>query len=408
LIIPGYLLVWILASEAKTAEQKLQMRGKPITVENIGKAVASEMEKNKEKNQDKTASVGSFIKFFGSFFKICLAGLGCLIGAPILFALALVVIVLVAMLFYGADLILSASYSMLATVTFTLLLLIPLAAIIYGIIACFTKPKPLTPRIKWLIFGVWILALILFFSSGLSINWKFARNIHLFGWQIKERHIIEGNGIPGERKYVFPPIDYVTVKNNLITHVQIEQVSGDSVSLLIQGDENLIDHINHRVNNGKLHLSTRKNCRFNTNNDLTVRLQTPSLKGIKMEQCGDVSILKQFVADRLKVEVDGAGTFWADSLAIRTLQVNLSGIGTANVSGYAHQATLNMDGAGKINAGELSSDTVYARMEGVGSIQCNPKEYLKGNLSGVGNINYKNEPKEKVIKIFGIGKITKK
>jgi phage shock protein PspC (stress-responsive transcriptional regulator) len=199
LIIPAYLLIWILAPEAKTAEQKLQMCGKPITLENIGKAVASEIEESKEKNKHKTGFIDSLVEFIGAFLKICFVGLSCLLGLPILFALIVVVFVLLSILFgivsaidiaallpWWIDPMVSIPYPTLTTVTFILLLLIPLAAIVYGIIAYFAKLKPMKAGIRWLIFGIWVLVLTLFLCSRFKINVKYFRNIDYYSWHQEE------------------------------------------------------------------------------------------------------------------------------------------------------------------------------------------------------------------------------
>ena len=44
-----YLILWIVLPEAKTTAQKLEMRGEPVTISNIGKAVKKEFETIKKK-----------------------------------------------------------------------------------------------------------------------------------------------------------------------------------------------------------------------------------------------------------------------------------------------------------------------------------------------------------------------
>ena len=46
--IPIYMLLWICIPEARTAAQKLEMKGEPVTIENIKKTVKEEMDKAKE------------------------------------------------------------------------------------------------------------------------------------------------------------------------------------------------------------------------------------------------------------------------------------------------------------------------------------------------------------------------
>jgi phage shock protein PspC (stress-responsive transcriptional regulator) len=43
-VVPIYIIMWFIVPEAKTAADKLQMMGKPMTLENIGKAVSAETE----------------------------------------------------------------------------------------------------------------------------------------------------------------------------------------------------------------------------------------------------------------------------------------------------------------------------------------------------------------------------
>jgi phage shock protein PspC (stress-responsive transcriptional regulator) len=44
-----YVILWVVLPEAKTTAQKLEMRGEPVNISNIGKAVKEEFEKIKEK-----------------------------------------------------------------------------------------------------------------------------------------------------------------------------------------------------------------------------------------------------------------------------------------------------------------------------------------------------------------------
>jgi phage shock protein PspC (stress-responsive transcriptional regulator) len=100
--IPGilflaYIVMWAIVPAAKTGEQKLQMQGKPVTPENIGKTVAAESTPVAYKEQK--GCLAGFIDVFVALLKIGVAGLGCLIGLPLLFALIIVLIVLFAVLF---------------------------------------------------------------------------------------------------------------------------------------------------------------------------------------------------------------------------------------------------------------------------------------------------------------------
>ncbi|MDR1436486.1 MAG: DUF2807 domain-containing protein [Candidatus Symbiothrix sp.] len=407
-IIPLYLLVWIFFPEAKTAGQKLQMRGRPVTVENIGKMVADDVEKPREK--EKSGCIGGFIEFVGGFLKACLIGLGCLIALPALFVIGIIIVVVVALLFgLGGEItgmlpwhlhdsasVLTVSNPVLASITFIILLLIPFVALIYGIVSYLAKLKPLSAGVKWMSFSIWILALILFFCSGFEVHWKFA----------SEMNNIEGNGILTEKTDTIAAIDRISVDNHLVAHLQIEQIPGNRAFILLSGDENLIDRIRYETNDGKLRLSTHENQGFKTGNNLIIRIQTPSLKQIKTGTAGKISMNKTFICDDLEIELRGAGKLQADSLTVQTLKMDLNGAGSAELAGYARKVTLDIEGTATIDAWNLLSDTIYAQLDGVGSIRCNPVEYLNGKVNGVGTIKYKNEPKKKNIRVLGVGNIS--
>jgi phage shock protein PspC (stress-responsive transcriptional regulator) len=415
-IIPVYLLAWLFSPGAYTAEQKLQMRGKPITVENIGKTVAAEVEPVPV--HKKKGCLAGFIDLFVGLIKVFLIGLGCLIGLPLLFALIVIIIVLIAVLFgVGGGLLsvlplafthdssfLSVTHPGLATITFILVLGIPVVALVYSFIAHLAKLKPVNRAVKGVCFGIWLLALILFLSSGFRID-----KTKLFNrdWFLYADHSIQGSGILSETEYVLEgAVDQIEAAESLFANLQIEQVNADVNSILISGDENLIDKVKYDLENGRLYLHTSKNYRLHSKNDLIIRIKTAGLKKIK-GAIGNIQLNTFFAGDELTVEMNGAGKFQADSLSVNFLKANAEGVGSIVLGGQAKKAKFNMEGIGSIEAFDLVADTIYARVEGIGSIRCNPTEYLEGRLNGIGSITYKEEPKMKNVISLGIGKVGK-
>jgi phage shock protein PspC (stress-responsive transcriptional regulator) len=420
-VIPCYLLAWIIFPAAYTVEQKLQMQGKPITVENIGKTVASEISETPHPVENRGCLSG-FLDIIVVLMKVFLVFLGFIIGVPILFALFIVVIVLFAVLFgVGGGLLgvlpfslandipfLTVSHPVLAMTTFILVLGIPIVALIYTLIAYIAKLRPVHRAVKWIFLLLWVIALVVFLFSGIRFT---AENFHghnrTFNWRINSDHLlVEGNGNFSEREYVInDSINSVKLDDALVAHLQIEQSKSDSSSLLISGDENLIGYVKYSVNDGMLNLSTRH--RLRSDNDLVIRLRTPDLKAIKLESPGKITIDKAFSGNELKIRLEGAGSFHADSLDIGYLDIVSEGIGSVKMSGKARKARLNVEGTGSIDALDLLSDSVIANVEGVGSVKCNPKEYLEGHLSGIGKITYKEEPKIRNVSSIGVAKIGK-
>ena len=413
LFILAYLVAWMIVPGAQTAEQKLQMHGKPITVENIGKTVAAQSAPVAPR--EPKGCVGGFVDIIVGFLKVCLIGLGCLIGIPILFALFIVVIVLIAVfLGIGGGLIgafppfLTVEHPVLSMIAGILVLGIPVVAIIYSIIAFFAKAKPLGQPVKWIVLLVWILSVILFFSSGLRFNadgkqW-FGNNNWPFFSEIRE---IRGNQIPSHKTIDFDEdIRQVELGRYFNATIYIEQALGETPSIEIRGDENLVEQVKHDLYDGRLVLTAHN--RIHHNNNLSITLRTNALSSLQMGSVGSIRMKRAFTGDVLDIRLRGVGNFEADSLYVNSLTVRTEGVGSANIAGKTGNVRLETAGVGKIDALELVADTVYARVDGVGNILCNPVEFLEGRSQGVGSITYKEEPKNKNVSSSGVGKIRKR
>jgi len=78
-VIP-YIVLWIIVPEAKTTAEKLQMRGEPVTISNIGKNVKEEMSSVKSRMIDgkKTAAsvVGRIFEAIGEIIKFVFIAIG--------------------------------------------------------------------------------------------------------------------------------------------------------------------------------------------------------------------------------------------------------------------------------------------------------------------------------------------
>ncbi|MDR0540679.1 MAG: DUF2807 domain-containing protein [Dysgonamonadaceae bacterium] len=414
-IVPVYLIGWLVIPEAVTAEQQLEMQGKPITVENIGKTVAAGMEERQRK-ASKSGCLASLVDFIVAFFKVCLVGLGLIIGI-----LIIIIIVLFCVLFglgtgilgglipWTDETFLFVEHPTLATSAFCLIIGIPLIALVYTVISHLFKLKPVHPGVKWAGIILWIAAVVALPFSGFKADWKKLSDNRLKGWHCvidDDCSTLRGNGITADRKETFPPVQYIRLEKHLAGNLQIEQTEGDSASLIINGDSNLIDKVEIKIkDDNTLSLSTVDYFRFRPTNTLLIRLQTPNPKGVKVFSVGNVNISGAVRSADFSIYMEGAGKIQADSLYADVLNVRNEGVGSVYLGGVARTAALKLKGVGHIQAMDLISDSVYAEVNGVGSVKCHPVEYLQGYVNGIGTISYKSEPKSKNTSINGLGKI---
>ena len=186
-LIPVYIVCWLVIPEARTAAEKLSMRGEAVTVENIGKTVTDGFEKvangvNDYMKSDKPRTflqkLGvALVMVAGWFFKICLV-IFAIICSPLLFVFGVVFVallfaaVMVAIgggaalisMFPTFDVILPTSplSAIVMYIAGILLVGIPLVSLVWAIFSQIFKWQPMASGLKWTLVILWIVSAAVF------------------------------------------------------------------------------------------------------------------------------------------------------------------------------------------------------------------------------------------------------
>lgn len=196
-LIPVYIVCWLVIPEARTAAEKLSMRGEEVTIENIGKTVTDGFDKmaNGVNNFVKSDKPRTFfqkaadviVSIFGVLLKICLVVL-IIVFSPVLLALAfalfIMIVVLVGCLIGGGAALFEMAPFMdgvyfsgepITTIVsgFTLIILIglPLFSLVFTILRSLFKWSPMSTGLKWTLLIFWFITLIVFYCSMVEMNW---------------------------------------------------------------------------------------------------------------------------------------------------------------------------------------------------------------------------------------------
>ncbi len=422
-----YLIMWIIVPAANTAEQKLEMRGEEVTVENIGKTVAE------PPTHKKNGFFNGLLDFFASIFKVGFAGCGCLLAVPLLFVGGILLFVLgvvfvslfsalfgvgvgalslpFAGLWGGISDFATIAHPVPAFIATCLLLAIPLISLIYVLLAAVFKWKPIPVPVRWAGVIVWIIALCVLIASGLKVNNDLDWNWEVTKFTTGDVHdpdaiVIEGDGQLADISYTLPPFDKIYMNNNLFGNLRLVQTPADSAVLLINGDSNIIDKVNWKIEDGGLSLSYKEGYILEGRNNLIIKVSAPIFHGVEISSLSTVTVENRLKTDCFWLRINDAGTFRADTLDVENIfKANVNGLGAVDVAGKTHRAEYTMNGAGKINAYDLEASEVKAQLYGLGSIRCDAVEMLDAKVDGMGKITYKREPKTRNTRLNGIGKI---
>ena len=184
--VPLYFLLWIIVPMARTATEKLEMRGQSVTVENIGKTVTDGFEKVSNNVNDFISSDKP-----RNFFPTLAEVFGLVIGFILKFFILLAGIIYNLSPF-GADLINGAPLSMaiMGCIGTILFIGIPIFSLIYAICCQLFKVRPLPTQARWILLALWLISLVLcgvyIHQSGMLYDWHdYWNGVH--GWN---RHAV--------------------------------------------------------------------------------------------------------------------------------------------------------------------------------------------------------------------------
>lgn len=178
-----YIILWLVMPLARTAADRLIMRGKSVTLETIGQTVTSGFEKvssnvNDYISSDKPRSffqklADLFVAVFGFLLKFLAIVAAIIMFPPLLIVVFVLLIVTAALIGGGAGVLYHLSpfgmdlysgapiYMVVIGCIGTILLIgIPAIALLYGICGPIFKLKPLPVPARWTLLILWIVALI--------------------------------------------------------------------------------------------------------------------------------------------------------------------------------------------------------------------------------------------------------
>jgi len=204
-----------------------------------------------------------------------------------------------------------------------------------------------------------------------------------------------GGGIPGSGVIVAEKREVTSFSGVDIRYpatVTIKQ--GQSNSVTVQTDDNLMPQLSTRVSNSNLIVEntiSAWNRRVDPSDKILITIVVKDLREVNFHSAGEVRI-EGIQSDHLKFSISGAGDSSLIDVQLGTCEISLSGAGSINASGECKELDIQISGAGSFNGKEFKSNSVYASISGVGSASIWVVNDLVANISGVGSVNYYGNP----------------
>ena len=183
-------------------------------------------------------------------------------------------------------------------------------------------------------------------------------------------------------------------------------VQADTFSVVVEGPEQGLDRMKIRVKDGKLLITKQYNWQFwNEFEKVRIYITAPLIDEVAFSGAGNIVFDGKWTGEKLDIFLEGAHNVSAKDVDINALKIQLDGVGNLTMGGKAEKARLMLNGTGNIDAYDLMIQNARCVVNGVGRLECYVIEELKADVSGLGSVLYRGEPKNVISSVSGLGKV---
>jgi hypothetical protein len=216
---------------------------------------------------------------------------------------------------------------------------------------------------------------------------------------------IKGNGeIKKETRQVG---DYSSLSSRGSMNVEIAY--GNSNSIVVEADENLLPYIETTVENGKLIIQSKKKVNLKSTSKMVVHVSMTKINSLQLSGSGNINGDGAFSnSGKTDISISGSGNIKLNFNSFSDLDLSVSGSGNMDLKGAGtNNIAAAISGSGNIECSDISSNDVDAKISGSGNIKVYANKSIDAKISGSGNVYYKGTASNISSKTAGSGKVIK-
>lgn len=199
-------------------------------------------------------------------------------------------------------------------------------------------------------------------------------------------------GISGNGKVISSPLSlssFDSIKNMSSAKVRVTRGAFSRATVSI--DENLLDSLDIRVENGVLIISVQPGRSIFNYREFTVDAVLPSLSSAGVYGSGDIEISGKMGGRSVSLTIAGSGDISGEFDA-DTLNAIIQGSGSIDLAGTARSFTGTIQGSGSVRANRFTATDAKAGIYGSGSCTLRVERNLDAAIFGSGSIYYYGSP----------------
>ena len=193
---------------------------------------------------------------------------------------------------------------------------------------------------------------------------------------------------PEGRTYTPGNFDAVEISGS----ADVRFTQGPNDQVFVRGDDEVQRAVLLEVRNGRLRIDQGGAWRFWDSNRVRVEVQARDLSRVTISGAGDFVAPAPVRAERLVVNISGAGSARFERLDARALSFQITGKGDGQVAGTAKELLVKISGHGEFRGEDLRSELCEVQVSGVGNARIWTVEQLRLAVAGIGKIDYWGKP----------------
>ena len=200
--------------------------------------------------------------------------------------------------------------------------------------------------------------------------------------------------------------NYSALASGGIMHVEIAY--GNSQSIKLEGEENLLPYVETEVKDGMLTVKVKNGYTLNANKPINVFVTMTTITALAQSGSGNIIGTGDFSnKGNTSVALSGSGSIKVSFTSIVSLSLRISGSGSIDLSGKVEEeADIKKSGSGSVNLENLVCNTATVQLSGSGSLRIHADKALTAQISGSGSIYYSGDATV-ASKVTGSGSIRK-
>lgn len=152
---------------------------------------------------------------------------------------------------------------------------------------------------------------------------------------------------------------------------QVEVKVGSKASVRVEIDDNLLQHVETKVEDGTLHVGFKKGTSIRNTKSMKVWITAPELKS---------------------VDISGACSAKVDGVRAQDFRLDCSGASKVKLNGSIERVTIGASGASSIDMVGIALRSALVDASGASSVVLNVRDSLKVDASGASSVRYKGKP----------------